>query len=116
MKRACPSLRGPWNQLKPKPTAWLRLLLCGVALVVCAQFSAMPAQQTQGGTATLQVIVVDTEAKAETVLQRLKAGEDFSAVAKAMSIDPNASNGGYVRDADPALLRPELRQAVESMK
>lgn len=117
MKRACRSLRDRWNPLKIQSMARLRLgLTCAAALLLCVQFSPMPAQQTQASVVSLQVIVVDTEAKAQTALRRLKAGEDFSAVAKEMSIDPNAGNGGYVRDADPALLRPELRQAVESMK
>ena len=64
----------------------------------------------------LQVIVVDIESKAEEALERLKRGEKFSTVAAQMSIDPNASNGGYVGEADVALLRPELRAAVESLK
>jgi tetratricopeptide (TPR) repeat protein len=117
MKRARHLVRDRWDQLKDQWMGRMRLALsCAVALLLCAQFSPAPAQQTQGASVTLQVIVVDTEAKAQTVLRRLKAGEDFAVVARQMSIDPNASNGGYVRDADPALLRPELRQAVESMK
>lgn len=93
-----------------------RATVLSAVLLLCAGFSTLRAQQTAHATISLQVIVVDSEAKARIVLQRLKAGEDFAIVAKAMSIDPNAGNGGYIGDADPALLRPELRQAVESMK
>lgn len=64
----------------------------------------------------LQVIVVDTEPKAQEALERLKRGEKFSTVAAQMSIDPNASNGGYVGESDVASLRPELRAVVESLK
>jgi hypothetical protein len=67
-------------------------------------------------TVNLQVIVVDTESKAQEALQRLKKGEKFSTVAAQMSIDPNASNGGYVGEAEVASLRPELRTAVESLQ
>ena len=100
---------------------WTRLAFSLAAvLLLCVGFSSDPEQQpqkeTQAETVSLQVIVVDSEAKAQTALQRLKAGEDFASVARQMSIDPNAGNGGYVADADPALLRPELRQAVESME
>src|SRR2546429_2933705 len=51
-----------------------------------------------------------------TTLFRSKRGEKFSTVAAQMSIDPNASNGGYPGEADVALLRPELRAVVESLK
>ncbi|HTU34541.1 MAG TPA: FG-GAP-like repeat-containing protein [Candidatus Acidoferrum sp.] len=91
-------------------------LLCTTALLLGIGFSALRAQQTAPGTVSLQVIVVDSQEKAQTVLQRLKAGQDFAVVAKEMSIDPNAGNGGYVGDANPALLRPELRQVVEALK
>jgi len=64
----------------------------------------------------LQVIVLDTESKAQEALERLKKGEQFATVAKKMSIDPNASGGGYVGEADVASLRPELRAAVESLQ
>jgi tetratricopeptide (TPR) repeat protein len=120
MKQARYLLRGQRqsNLLKgPQPERWMRLiLLFPAALLFCIGFSPVPGQQTQGETVSLQVIVVDSEAKAQTVFERLKAGEAFAAVAREMSIDPNAGNGGYVGDADPALLRPELRQVVESMK
>src|SRR5207302_232632 len=49
-------------------------------------------------------------------LERLKKGEKFSTVAAQMSIDPTASNGGYVGEAEVASLRPELRAAVESLQ
>lgn len=99
----------------PKIGVWAALS-CAAMVFLSSGFSALRAQQTTRATVSLQVIVVDSQEKAQTALQRLKDGEDFSAVAKAMSIDPNAGNGGYVGGADPALLRPELRQAVESLK
>ena len=122
MKIALRPQRG--NSIIPQPAdtaRWMRLALSLAAVLLFGVgFSSGPARQSQGEnkseTVSLQVIVVDSEAKAQTALQRLKAGQDFASVARQMSIDPNAGNGGYVADADPALLRPELRQVVESMK
>ncbi|HXW56597.1 MAG TPA: FG-GAP-like repeat-containing protein [Candidatus Cybelea sp.] len=91
-------------------------ILVAVCLSVCLKATTHVAQDTAEEKVDLQVIVVDTEVKAQEVLERLKRGEAFSTVAEAMSIDPNGRSGGYVREADPRLLRPELRQAIESLK
>ena len=63
----------------------------------------------------LRIIVVDSSSQADRALQRLKNGEDFAAVAKAVSIDPTASDGGYMGRIDPATLRPDLRDAIKGM-
>jgi tetratricopeptide (TPR) repeat protein len=63
----------------------------------------------------LRIIVVDSSSQADRVLERLKNGEDFAAVAKAVSIDPTASDGGYMGRIDPATLRPDLRDAIQGM-
>ena len=63
----------------------------------------------------LRIIVVDSSSQADRVLERLKNGEDFAAVAKAVSIDPTASDGGYMGPIDPATLRPDLRDAIKGM-
>ncbi|HEY6448499.1 MAG TPA: FG-GAP-like repeat-containing protein [Acidobacteriaceae bacterium] len=76
----------------------------------------LSAQAPSSAHVDLQVIVVRTQAEAEQVLARLKHGEDFAQVARAVSIDPNASSGGYVRGADPAALRPELRRALAALQ
>jgi parvulin-like peptidyl-prolyl isomerase len=62
----------------------------------------------------LLIIVVDSSTQADKVLQRLKNGEDFAALAKELSIDPTASDGGSMGRVNPAALRAELRdQASE---
>ena len=76
----------------------------------------IPAQETSGVKVNLQVIVLDTEARAQEALGRLKKGSKFADVAKEMSIDPNASSGGYVGETDASSLRPELRAAVEALQ
>ena len=63
----------------------------------------------------LLIIVVDSPTQADRVLQRLKNGEDFAALAKELSIDPTASDGGSMGRVDPAALRPELRDAVKRL-
>ncbi len=99
----------------PFRLSWL-ISYCSVVLFLLLALSPALAQESRKERVMLQVIVVDSEPQAQKVLQRLKAGEAFAAVAREVSIDPNASSGGYVADADPALLRPELRQVVESMR
>ena len=90
----------------------------GVALVSLSfvGWKRLPAQETSGGKVSLQVIVVETEARAQEASERLKRGNKFEDVAKEMSIDPTASGGGYVGEADASALRPELRAAVESLR
>ena len=90
--------------------------LFGLLLILCFGLRPVSAQQSSSAKVDLGVIVLDTEAKAEEALSRLQRGEDFSAVAKALSIDPNATNGGFVRDADVDRLRPELREAIANLK
>jgi tetratricopeptide (TPR) repeat protein len=63
----------------------------------------------------LLIIVVDSPTQADKVLQRLKNGEDFTALAKEVSIDPTASDGGSMGRVDPAALRSELRGAVNHL-
>jgi len=100
------------------PPRRTRLIIClSVLLFSYVGFRSLLAQETAPRVSVnLQVIVVDTESKAHEALERLKRGDKFANVAIEMSIDPNASNGGYVNDADVAQLRPELRAAVESLK
>jgi tetratricopeptide (TPR) repeat protein len=61
------------------------------------------------------IIVVDSESEAEQVLTRLKAGEDFGALAREKSIDPSAENRGSLGRIDPASLRTELRDALSNV-
>ena len=73
------------------------------------------AQKSGGHTVGLRIIVVDTAAEADQVLARLNKGEDFAAIAKEVSIDPNAGNGGYVGQVDPTSLRAELRDGLQGV-
>jgi tetratricopeptide (TPR) repeat protein len=114
---ASPQLARDTRNAQPRATS-LRTL--SVALAgACILFATLPwvsAQQTSAAKVNLQSIVVETAAKAQKVLDRLKKGEDFAALAKEFSIDPSASDGGRLGEVDPALLRPELREALAALK
>jgi tetratricopeptide (TPR) repeat protein len=92
------------------------IITLGALLLSYVGLKPLLAQVTSVVKINLQVIVVDTESKAQEVLERLKKGEKFSSVALELSLDPNASNGGYVGEVDLASLRPELREAVKSLE
>jgi tetratricopeptide (TPR) repeat protein len=96
----------------PVPLKRLLIFFCFVA-VGAVFFRSMAQQPTTK--VVLQTIVVETEAKAQEILQRLKSGEDFAALARQFSIDPSANNGGYLGEVEPALLRPELRAALATL-
>ena len=98
---------------------WAAALASGalLLLIFAAPIPRPPlsAQNPSASKVNFQVIVVGTATKAHEVLARLEKGEDFATVAKQVSIDPSAGNGGYFNDVDPATLRPELRQALASL-
>jgi tetratricopeptide (TPR) repeat protein len=62
-----------------------------------------------------QILVVRQKPEAEELRRRVEQGESFADLAARYSVDPNRSNGGYVR-ARAAELRPELRAALEGLK
>ena len=61
-------------------------------------------------------IVVGSEETAEKILQRLKAGESFSALAKSFSVDSNAKKGGDLGWFDLRQIQPLLRQQIVSLE
>jgi tetratricopeptide (TPR) repeat protein len=63
----------------------------------------------------LQVIVVRSNEEAEQILERLRKGEDFAAVAREKSIDPTASAGGYMGKFALGALRAELREVLQGV-
>jgi tetratricopeptide (TPR) repeat protein len=60
--------------------------------------------------------VVDAADEAARILQQLKAGADFAALAREKSTDATAVDGGLLGQVDPAMLRPELREALQGMR
>src|SRR5437773_6141696 len=89
--------------------------LLGLGLVFPASL-ALPSQDSPPGMLNLQVIVVDSSGKAQQILDRLNKGEGFAGIAKKESIDPSASQGGYIGLVDPVTMRPELREALKRIR
>jgi tetratricopeptide (TPR) repeat protein len=79
--------------------------------LVCAP--GLFSQASTPGAVELRIIVVESAAQADRVLDRLHKGESFAAVAKEMSVDQTSSRGGYMGRLDPATLKPELRTALQ---
>jgi tetratricopeptide (TPR) repeat protein len=77
--------------------------------------SPTAAQQGSSGEIPVSIIVAASEEEAQRVLERLKHGADFATLAKDKSIDPSASEGGYLGKLDPANLRLELRAALKGV-
>ena len=94
-----------------------------VALALTFVFLAAPAfnpavvaaQSSASHTVGLRIIVVDSADEAARILELLKQGADFATIAKKESMDPNAGNGGYLGEIDPATLRPELRDGLRGL-
>ncbi len=71
---------------------------------------------TQPRSVSLRLIVVATPDEARRVLDRLTRGESFSAVARSVSIDPSAADGGLLGRIELTTLRVEVRSAVEGLR
>src|SRR5207247_1858146 len=63
---------------------------------------------------TLKNILVATQAEAETILQRLKAGESFEELAKKYSLDVTAAQGGYLGKTRLSSMLPEIQEALKT--
>jgi tetratricopeptide (TPR) repeat protein len=76
------------------------------------QLSAQPAQPSSSDEVTLRVVVVDSAEKAQRMIARLRAGENFITLAQAESIDPTATAGGLLGRLALSTLPPVLRDAL----
>ena len=89
--------------------------LVSAALAVLQPAVGIVRAQSPPPTVDLRIIVVDSSLLADRVTQRLKSGEDFAALARELSIDPTASDGGSMGRVDPSSLRAELRDALKGI-
>ena len=94
-------------------------MLVGAAVVARQAQQAQPTQQApaspDASTLTVRIIVVGTSDEAGRVLQRVKSGEAFAAVARAVSIDPSARSGGFLGAIDPSTLRVDVQRALQGL-
>jgi tetratricopeptide (TPR) repeat protein len=66
--------------------------------------------------AAIGIIMTRTADEARQVQAELKAGTDFSVLAKEKSIDPTSKDGGYMGQMNTAKLQPELKMALSGLK
>jgi tetratricopeptide (TPR) repeat protein len=95
-------------------TIWLLVLSTLVVSEVRSRTHQLPARPAPGVSdeVTLRVIVVDSADKAQRIVVRLRAGENFIALAQAESIDPTGSAGGLLGRLALSTLPPVLRDAL----
>jgi parvulin-like peptidyl-prolyl isomerase len=97
--------------------AWrLSLLLMAVlCLAYRSAWSQGPASASAASAPalTLRIVFVSSQDEAQRVVERVRAGENVAVLAKTLSIDPTANDGGLIGPIDPSTLRPELRDALQ---
>ena len=80
-----------------------------------AEYQARKAEFTKPATVTLEEILIkdeDAQAKAEALVARARAGEDFQALARAYSQAPSAKNGGELGRLSQGEMNPELEKSA----
>jgi len=98
--------------LQGKP---LRLVLALLAILLVLAITPFLASQSQPDAVDLQIIVVDSRPQIAEVLDSLKRGDDFAAVAKNRSTDPTASNGGFLGRQEISSLHLNIRTALKGI-
>jgi hypothetical protein len=89
------------------------LLLAFTTIVLMA---ATPGGQAPtADTLTLRIIVVETQEDARLAHERAARGEDVAELARTLSVDPSAPNGGMLGTLKVSSLRPELQNALRNV-
>ncbi len=94
--------------------SWRGRALALTLAVSCAAVlhgAAQPADQEL----TLRIIVVGTTEEASQVLAQLERGDTFEALARRLSLDTTADQGGLLGRIAVSSLRPELREALRDV-
>ncbi|MBI2681287.1 MAG: VCBS repeat-containing protein [Candidatus Solibacter usitatus] len=95
--------------LRGKSWRWALALLAILLILTMAPFLA---SQNPPDAVDLQIIVVDSRAQAQEVVERLQRGEDFAKLAREKSTDPTASDGGHLGRLEPSSLHVRIRAAL----
>src|SRR3954467_4123952 len=96
------------------PSSPRRLVL--VVSVFCLALLTTLLSQQPPAVVSFHIIVVESRDAAERVLEQLRGGENFVALASRVSVDPSAANGGVVGPLPVSDLRPQIRTALESLR
>lgn len=93
-----------------------RTFLVILSLWLPAAVTTLAAAEAQPGTErVLGMILVSERERAEDLLARIQAGDNFQVLATRYSTDATAAEGGYLGPVKLADVRPELRQALEGV-
>ena len=90
-------------------------MLLALTATISLAFEPAAAQRTATDELTTRIIVVGSADEAERVVERLNNGESFPALARKVSIDPTADNGGLLKRMPLSALRAELRSALQDV-
>src|SRR5678810_766395 len=94
----------------------LRPYLSIVAAFLCVVHLTTVSSQSQSPVISFRIIVVESRDVAEHVLEQLRGGENFVALASRVSVDPSAASGGLVGPVPLTDLRPQIRTVLESLR
>ncbi len=101
----------------------LRVLVAAMLLTGLCDFGCIPPssvaraqQESSASSVELGIIVVPTSDEAAKVAAKLKNGADFGVLAKEVSTDTTANDGGYLGRLSPTQLQPSLRDAVAGIR
>jgi tetratricopeptide (TPR) repeat protein len=89
---------------------WIAVYLGLFPLTFCNGQTA-----SHSSTPGMRIIVVPSESEAQQILDQLKQGANFPDLAKKLSSDPTAANGGFMGRPDPAALCPEIKDALKEV-
>jgi tetratricopeptide (TPR) repeat protein len=85
--------------------------MCALGLSAASQLpETLTADQV-----TFRIIVVSSVERADQVVARVRQGEDFAALAKEVSLDPSAAQGGLIGPMPLSELRAELRDVLREL-
>src|SRR5579872_1880151 len=73
-------------------------------------------QGTRGEQFPLQIIVVKTQQSAEAILEKLRSGASFEALARQYSIVPSARDDGYIGQIEISSLPAKFRTALQGLR
>ena len=92
------------------------VFLAAVGVLGLILFSQVAHTGDDANTIPVRLMVLDSADRAQAMLDRLKAGEDFAVLAREESVDATAVDGGLLGKIDPSTLRSELRDALRGVQ